>query len=227
MSGARRSRCRSIRPRRSPSGRSRPSPTCGRCRSRCGCLGNRDRHGAVRADLTDHVEGGLARIADRAVGDAHRIAVGAVAGALLGDDQDAPVAVEVRLAGRDRGREGRGGGSRQDREGGEGASGGLVEAGHCQSPVIWNFVIACVTHPCFGRMLRLFRGYRVLVILFRGRKEGGREAVIPGRRQKRVYARLRRAMARVRNPDTFDGTSPRTGQARGYGFRAPASPTPE
>ena len=134
--------------------------------------GHDDGHGAVLADLAGDVERGATRVADRAVLDLDRVAVGAVAGAFFGDDQDAPVSVEVTLAGSDRGREGRGCGSRQDRESGEGASGGLVEAGHCEVPVIWNFVIGCVTHPCFSRMLRVFRRYRVLVTLFR--RDGGR-----------------------------------------------------
>src|SRR5581483_6616462 len=86
---------------------------------------DRDGHGAILADLAGDIEGRSAGIANGAVGDADRIAIGAIAGAALGDDENAPVAVERRLAGRDRSRGRRGGGSR-----------GLVDADHLVFPVI-------------------------------------------------------------------------------------------
>ena len=51
------------------------------------------------ADFAGNREGGAARVADRAVLDLDRVAIGAVAGALLGHDQDAPGAVEIGLGG--------------------------------------------------------------------------------------------------------------------------------
>ncbi len=61
---------------------------------------NRDGHGALVADLAGDREGGRTRVTHGAVFDFHRIAIGAIAGALLGDDQNAPVAIEVGLRGR-------------------------------------------------------------------------------------------------------------------------------
>src|ERR1044072_3862887 len=119
-------------------------------------LGNRDGDRAVRADLAGHIEGGGARIADRAVLDLDRIAVGAVAGALFGDDQDTPAAVEALRRG-DRGRTSRDDGRGQDRarrEGGGGAD--RLGEGHRKLRSFRISLSPELTHACFGRMVCLF-----------------------------------------------------------------------
>ena len=135
---------------------------------------DRDGHGALVADLAGNREGGAARIADRAVLDLDRIAVGAVAGALFGDDQDAPVAVEARLGGATSGREtpgrARSAGSRAPRRRWRGGSSGRSS----QAPD--GFEFRCqrgLTHACFGRMLGLFRLCRAVAGLFRRHRQPG------------------------------------------------------
>src|ERR1043165_484698 len=58
---------------------------------------HRDGHGAIGADRAGNIERRGARVADRAVLDPDRIAIGAIAAAFLGDDEHAPLAVERRL----------------------------------------------------------------------------------------------------------------------------------
>src|SRR3954467_7828049 len=58
-----------------------------------------DRDGAIAADLAGNVDRAIAGINERAVRDADRIPVGAVAGAALGNDHDAPKAVVTRSGG--------------------------------------------------------------------------------------------------------------------------------
>src|ERR1044072_4082750 len=55
-----------------------------------------DDHGAVLADLAGDVDGRGAGIAETAVGDAHGIAIGGIALAALGYDDDAPKPVVAR-----------------------------------------------------------------------------------------------------------------------------------
>src|SRR5579871_2372651 len=63
-------------------------------------VADQDLDGAIAADLAGDRDGARAIIEESALGDAHRIAVGAVAGSLFGDDHDAPEAVVVRGGGR-------------------------------------------------------------------------------------------------------------------------------
>src|SRR5262245_55794960 len=74
-------------------------------------LADADLHRAARCHSAGQVDRGFADIADLAVADPDAIAVGAVAGALLGDDGDLPGAV----MGRGQGRNGDGEGGEQRR----------------------------------------------------------------------------------------------------------------
>src|SRR5215211_4441124 len=60
-------------------------------------LAHRNGNVAVRRDASRDVKGRLAGVSDGAAADAHRIAVRSVAGPLLGNDDDAPVPVEIGL----------------------------------------------------------------------------------------------------------------------------------
>src|SRR5262245_17584851 len=60
---------------------------------------HRHPHGAVGANLAGHVEVALSGIGHAAVGDANRVAVGAVARTLVGNNQNAPGPIEVSSAG--------------------------------------------------------------------------------------------------------------------------------
>src|SRR5262245_32605621 len=60
---------------------------------------HRHPHGAVGANLAGHVEVALPGIGHAAVGDANRVAVGAVARTLVGNNQNAPGPIEVSSAG--------------------------------------------------------------------------------------------------------------------------------
>jgi len=62
-------------------------------------MGNRHGHRTAGADIAGDIKRRLPGIPDRAVADAHRIPIGAIAGALLGHDQNAPVSIEALLAG--------------------------------------------------------------------------------------------------------------------------------
>src|SRR5215475_15741710 len=98
---------------------------------------HRHPHGAVGANLAGHVEVALSGIGHAAVGDANRVAVGAVARTLVGDDQNAPGPIEVSLAGNSgSGREGGGNGKKGNKDATRGLSGHRQNLGRLLSQAV-------------------------------------------------------------------------------------------